>query len=44
LLGLASYLEWRTRLTLALEAGGEEAVGNWPIGTIVKTEGGSPSR
>jgi multidrug resistance protein MdtO len=39
LLGLTSHLEWRTRLNLALEAGGEEAVGSRPIGTIVKTEG-----
>jgi multidrug resistance protein MdtO len=43
LLGLASYLEWRVRLNLALEAEGEEAVGNWPIGTNVKT-GGAVSR
>jgi multidrug resistance protein MdtO len=39
LLGLASYLEWRTRLNIALEAGDQEAVRNWPIGTIAKTEG-----
>lgn len=37
LLGLLSHLEWRARLNLALEAGDEEAVGNWPIGTIGKT-------
>ena len=43
LLGLVSHLEWRTRLNLALEAG-DEAVGNWPIGTIAKTEGGGLSR
>ena len=41
LLGLASYLEWRTRLNLAPESGGEEAVGNRLIRTIVKTDGNS---
>ncbi|WP_433971330.1 hypothetical protein [Tunturiibacter lichenicola] len=37
LLSLASYLEWRTRLNLELEAADQDVVGNWPIGTIVKT-------
>src|ERR1700722_4466326 len=41
LLSLASHLEWRTRLNFALEAGDQKMVGNWPIGTIVKTEGGA---
>jgi multidrug resistance protein MdtO len=35
LLDLATHLARRTRLNLALEAGGEEAVGGWLIGTIV---------
>jgi multidrug resistance protein MdtO len=37
LLGLASHLEWRARLNFALEAGGQEVAGSWPIGTIGKT-------
>ena len=40
LLSLASHLEWRARLNFALEAGNQEVVENWPIGTIAKTEGG----
>lgn len=38
LLEIASHLEWRTRLNLALEAGDEETVGEWPIGKIFETE------
>jgi multidrug resistance protein MdtO len=41
LLSLASHLEWRARSNFALEGGDQEVVGNWPIGTIVKTEGGA---
>jgi multidrug resistance protein MdtO len=41
LLSLASHLEWRARLNFALEAGDQEVVGNWPIGTIVKREEGA---
>ncbi|WP_434557103.1 hypothetical protein [Tunturiibacter psychrotolerans] len=41
LLSLTSHLEWRARLNFALEAGDQEVVGNWPIGTIVKREEGA---
>jgi multidrug resistance protein MdtO len=41
LLSLASHLEWRARSNFALEDGDQEVIGNWPIGTIVKTEGGT---
>jgi len=43
LLEIASHLEWRVRLNLALEAGDEEVAGNWPFGPVVKMEGDSLS-
>jgi multidrug resistance protein MdtO len=41
LLSLASHLEWRARSNFALEAGDQEVVGNWPLRTIVKANGGA---
>ncbi len=40
LLNLASHLEWRARSNFAFEARDQEPVGDWSIGTIVKTDGG----
>ena len=42
LLEIASHLQWRARLNLALEAGDEEAAGDWPVGKIVGTESSLP--